>query len=649
MKGICGDAKQQLNNCMLLGDTENAAPNGTANGNANGNGFAASPAFRGGRTFRSRQVHSLAIRNTSSYDTMERPFRPDNLRGRWSKSADFYFATSSYAFSTMAFSDVSVWALMFGGWKYYLTAYVLAVCFYSLPIFLIQTFLGQFSTSGAISAFRVSPIFKGIGYSILLLNLGTLTYYSVNAAVPLIYAINSLHDVLPWLSCNNTWNSPNCSTHNSYDEDEASQAQLINSMIGSIKDGSSEWSLSWSMVLAIVGIWAVVLLLLLSRVSIIGKVMRCACVLMFSFFLAVFVYLVIHEQFGWQTMLDYLHPTINSWSGIRASVGLAILQASMVLGPGWGSVITLGSYNSFRSDAARLSIWVSITHVLITVMATVCGHVANDHFELHVAMWHVEKKHTMQFLYVSFAYLFGNFTTLPRLWSFLFFAIVLLAEMCALVRPKTFIIIEILINILFIYQVIQMMSVLTAIFDEFEQLRHLKRRITILLSLCLMASSIYFCTQLGFSQVSALSYMALFTQVVFSALLVLMTTWIYGRVRFQCDLQFMLGKTISSAEIFFIRIVAPCFIGLALYQISYMLYSNGAGDTLIWTSQGLSYLIVVVYMFYKFSQTNGPLRQRLRQCFAPHDWHPVNPDNRVFYEEIMGTSEMLVIDNGNAA
>ncbi|KAH8377339.1 hypothetical protein KR093_004972 [Drosophila rubida] len=640
MKGICGDAKQQLNNCMLLGD---APPNGAATGN----GVAASPAYRGGRTFRSRQVHSLAIRNTSSYDTMERPFRPDNLRGRWSKSADFYFATTSYAFGTMAFSDVSVWALMFGGWKYYLIAYVLAVCFYSLPIFLIQTFLGQFSTSGAISAFRVSPIFKGqsvpthtltaylsnlhficstgIGYSILLLNLGTLSYYSVNAAVPLIYAVNSLHDVLPWMSCNNTWNSPNCSTHSSYDEEEL----CFSSMIGSIKEGSSEWTLSWSMVLAIVGIWLVVLSLLLSRVSIIGKVMRCACVLMFSFFLAVFVYLVIHEQFGWQTMLDYMHPTIHSWSGIRASLGTAILQASLVLGPGWGSVITLGSYNGFRSDAARLSIWASISHVVITVMATVCGHVANDHFELHVAMWHVEKKHNMQFLYVSFAYLFGSFTTLPKLWSFLFFTIVFLAEMCALV--------------------ILMMSVLTAIFDEFEQLRQLKRRITILLSLCLMASSIYFCTQLGFSQVSALSYMALFTQVVFSALLVLMTTWIYGRVRFQCDLQFMLGKTISSAEIFVIRIVAPCFIALALYQISYMLYVNGAGDALIWTSQGLSYLIVVAYMFYKLAQTNGPWRQRLRQCFAPHDWHPVNPDNRVFYEEIMGTSEMLVIDNGNAA
>ncbi|XP_034474099.1 sodium- and chloride-dependent glycine transporter 1 [Drosophila innubila] len=632
MKGICGDAKQQINHCMFLGDSENGI--GIANGNANENFIGASPVHRGGRTFRSRQVSSLAIRNTSSYDTMERPFRPDNLRGRWSKSVDFYFASSSFAFSTMAFSDVPVWALMFGGWKFYLSAYLLSVCFYSLPIFLIQTFLGQFSTSGAISAFRVSPIFKGIGYSILLLNLGTLTYYSVNAAVPLIYAVNSLHSVMPWMSCNNSWNSPQCSTHDSYDEESDadlyphSTVEYFHSMIGSIKEGSSDFSLSWSMVVAILGIWFVVLVLLVTRVSIIGKALRCACVLMFGFFLSVFVYMVIHEQVGWRSLLYYLHPAVDSWEGIWSSLGTAILQASMILGPGWGSVITLGSYNSFRTDAERKSVWVSITHVIITVMAIICGHVANDHFEDHVAMWHVEKKHTMQFTYVAYAYLFGSFTTLPKLWSFLFFVVIFLSEMCALI--------------------IQMMSVLTALFDEFEVLHKIKRQVTIILVLCLTSISVYFCTQLGFSQVSALSYIALFTQIIFSALLILMTTWIYGRVRFQCDLQFMLGKTISESKIFAIRFIAPCFIALALWELSIMLVRSNADDTLIWFSQGFIYLFVVGYMIYKLSQTNGTWRQRMRQCFAPHDWHPVSADNRRFYEEIMGNSEMLVFDNGNA-
>jgi len=78
-----------------------------------------------------------------------------------------------------------------------------------------------------------------------------------------------------------------------------------------------------------------------------------------------------------------------------------------------------------------------------------------------------------------------------------------------------------------------------------------------------------------------------------------------------------------------------------------MLGITETGETIIWLSQTLIYLLVVGYMIYKLSQTNGTWRQRMRQCFAPHDWHPVSADNRRFYEEIMGTSEMLVFDNGN--
>ncbi|KAH8412114.1 hypothetical protein KR222_011666, partial [Zaprionus bogoriensis] len=610
-----------------------------------------------------RRVQSVAIRgggHTSAYDSMERPFRADNRRGHWAKSIDFYFASSSYAFSTLAFSDATVWALMIGGWTYFLTAYLMAICFYSLPIFLIQTFLGQFSSSGAISAFRVSPIFKGVGYSILLLNLGTLIYYGVNAAVPLIYAINSLRNVMPWMSCNNTWNTPNCSTHDTYDENTLlarffryfnKSFVFFSYVIGSRDEDSHSLSLSWPMVLAIVGIWLVVLVLLLNRVSIIGKTLRCVCVLMFASFFAVFCYLVIHEQVGWQSFLDYLHPSIFSWQSISSVVATGILNASMMLGPGWGSIITLGSYNRFHSDGDRHSGWVCFTHVIVTVMAVICGHVANDHFELHVAMWHVEKQHSMQFLYVAFPYLFASFTTLPHLWAFLFFMVIFLAEMSALVSSASPIdsLAANSFSILYARQTILLLSVLTTLFDEFEQLRPYKQHIKVLLVLALMASSIYFCTQLGFSQVSALSYMTLFTQIIISAILVLMGTWIYGRMRFQCDLQFMLGKTISSLKIFIIRFITPLFIALGLWEACYMLIVSGAGSTLIWTSQSCIYLLALGYMVYKVCQTTGTGHQRVRQCFAPHDWHPVDADNRRFYEEIMGTSEMLVIDNGNNA
>ncbi|XP_015035842.2 sodium- and chloride-dependent glycine transporter 1-like [Drosophila pseudoobscura] len=636
MKGICGE---QLNNCMLLGDCENGGDGAAAagvedgvavgggGGGGGGGGLAASA-----RRVRLRQVQSMAVPTTSAYDTLERPYRHDKARGRWAKSADFYFASCTHAFTPLMFSELPTFGLVHGGWVLIIIAYLMGIFFYSLPIFLIQAFLGQFSTSGSISAFRVAPIFKGIGYSILLINLGTLSYYSIGAVVPLIYAVNALHAVIPWTHCNNTWNSDDCSTHDNYDPDSLavdphSTVEFFRSMIASTGEGSTAMTISLSMLVAVGAIWLLVLALLLKPVAFIGKTLRCACVLMFAFFVAVFFYLAIHEGVDLGTFHSYLLPPFYNVQDLLGVGSRAFVMAGLALGPGCGSIINLASYNSFRSDAERMSVWVCLTHATIGLMAVLCCNVAHDHFEDHVGMlpFHVDEKHDLQYLYLSFSYLFGRFSTVPNLWAFLFFVVIFLAELSALV--------------------IQLLSVVTSLFDEFECLRSRKMPIICTLIFCLAATSVYFCTQLGFSQLNLLPRMALFSNVLISGVLVLMATVVYGRVRFQCDLQFMLGKTISSFTIFFIRFGTPIFLGLCLGQLVYYLITfNEIHQGVMWLSQGLLFLLAIVYMVYRVTKTNGSFRQRLQQCLAPHDWHPVDADNRRFYEEIMGISEMLVID-----
>ncbi|EDV31364.1 uncharacterized protein Dana_GF14587, isoform D [Drosophila ananassae] len=641
MKGICGE---QFNNCLLVGDcddSENGAPGLTGNypGNAgleqeeSGEGITGEGgvlAFAA-RRIRNRQVHSMAVRSASGYDTLERPYRHDQSRGRWAKAADFYFASCTHAFNPLMFSEYPTFGLLQGGWIFFIAAYLLGMIFYSLPIFLIQAFLGQFSSSGSISAFRVSPIFKGIGYSILFLNLGTLTYYCIGAGVPLIFAVNSLHSVMPWMSCNNTWNTPDCSTHDNYDINEDyvdphSTVEFFRSVIASTATGSTSMTISVSMLISVLAIWTLALGLMLKSVNFIGKFLRCSCVLMFTIFLAIFSYLIIHEKVSFETLHYNLKPSLDSFGSLFGVTRTAFLMSGVALGPGWGSVITLASYNSFRSDAERMSFWVCITHAAVGLMALLCCNVAHDHFEDHVGLlpYHVNENHSLQFLYLCFSYLLGRFTTTPNLWAFLFFTMIFLSEFCALL--------------------IQMMSILTALFDEFEILRAKKTPIVCLLVFVLAGTSVFFCTQYGFSQFTILPNLAMFTHIIISGILALMVTWVYGRVRFQCDLQFMLGKTISSVKIFFIRLATPIFLGFCLIQVSFFIDLHEIHHVLIWISQGLVLAMALSYMVYKVSQTNGSWRQRIQQCLAPHDWHPVDADNRRFYEEIMGISEMLVID-----
>jgi len=102
---------------------------------------------------------------------------------------------------------------------------------------------------------------------------------------------------------------------------------------------------------------------------------------MFGFFVAVFLYVVIHEQVTFDTLQYYWLPQVDSLDSILATVRTALLMAGVALGPGWGSIITLSSYNNFRSDAERLSFWVCLTHITIGLMGLLCCNVAHDHFE----------------------------------------------------------------------------------------------------------------------------------------------------------------------------------------------------------------------------------------------------------------------------
>lgn len=55
--------------------------------------------------------------STTTYDTLQRPFKYDKLRGRWSSAADFYFACTSHAFGSVVFSELALYVSMFAGGK----------------------------------------------------------------------------------------------------------------------------------------------------------------------------------------------------------------------------------------------------------------------------------------------------------------------------------------------------------------------------------------------------------------------------------------------------------------------------------------------------------------------------------------------------
>lgn len=51
----------------------------------------------------------------------------------------------------------------------------------------------------------------GVGYAMVVVNLICTMYYNVILGYSLIFVAESFRSKLPWIDCDNYWNTPNCS------------------------------------------------------------------------------------------------------------------------------------------------------------------------------------------------------------------------------------------------------------------------------------------------------------------------------------------------------------------------------------------------------------------------------------------------------
>lgn len=615
------------------------------------------------------------------------PEAPD--RPSWDNKWDFLMACLSYAVGLGTLWRFPYLVYRHGGGAF-LIPYTIMNLIAGIPLFLMEMSIGQFSSSGVVRVWRLSPLFRGIGYAMVCVSAILAPYYNLIIAWSLVYLFSSFTSELPWATCNNFWNTINCSLHHQETNDllrtnctsiggafksgicsiptenffgnfssnctsmggtfEKDICSIVMSNV-TVKSPGDEFfhngvldmteglevigGLRWKLVLALLGAWTITFLVISKGIQSSGKV---------AYFTAVFPYLVLVILLirgctleGYEIGLKfYLQPV---WSKLRDPQvwGDAAVQVTFSLSCGFGGVLTLSSYNKFKNNCIKDTWFICVVTYLTAIFSgfvifSVLG------FMSHKMNRPIEEV-ASQGAGLAFVIYPEAIAAMPvaPLWSILFFTMILTLGIGSQIAIVT--------------------TVISTIVDSSPLL--LNRRLPCTAALCGFAFLIGLplCSGAGMYILQLLdNYVATWSIVIICIMECIVVCVFYGADRLMDDIKFMTGTRPGAVWKFCWMFISPLTLMFILISM-FVQHAKGKGSSYAgyaypkWAdSLGLfisfgSVMLIPIFAVAQILQGEGSLRYRLTRLVRPsNDWGPARAEDSADYKRQFGTRGNLPLN-----
>ncbi|XP_067624068.1 sodium- and chloride-dependent glycine transporter 1 [Eurosta solidaginis] len=569
--------------------------------------------------------------NTGAPNSTER----DANRGQWASKTEFMLSCIGYAVGIG-----NVWRFPYlcyrSGGGAFLVPYLLMLFCCGIPLFFMEIVMGQFSSVGCIGVFRLAPLFKGAGFAIVIVNFICTCYYSVIIAYPIMFLKKLFSYKLPWIDCKNEWNTKYCVevlelgkrnfTHHTgfrTPADEFFHNEILKVSEGIEELGGIVWPLFWCLVF----VWLSVYACIIGGIKTVGKVV---------YFTAVFPFFILFVLFirgitlpgAMKGILFYIKPEWSRLLDLKVWADAAI-QIFFSLGPGWGGIINMASFNKFRNNARGDSFIIPIVNCSTSIFAgfvvfSVLG------FLSHQSGIPVATVATSGpgLAFVTYPQAIAMLPV-PHLWAGLFFFMIFLLGLDSVF--------------------VQIEAIISSVVDDIPKLRRRKALVTLCSVIIMFLMSIIMVTRGGMFILQLLDwYSASISVILICILEVTMVAWVYGVDNFIEDIYFMIGKRPGIVwKVCWMYITPFILIGMFFTSIIfnrdityngiiYPRWAIGMG----WLSCCTSIACIPSYIIYVLILGKGSVADTLRMQLKAIDWTPANEEHQLEYEDFQRSRKL---------
>ena len=553
-------------------------------------------------------------------------------RETWGKKTEFLLSVIGFAVDLG-----NVWRFPYicyrNGGGAFLIPYFVMLIFLGLPLFYMELALGQFQRCGAISIWsRICPMFTGLGYGICFVATFVGMYYNTVIAWAVYYLFASFRSEVPWTHCNNTWNTMHClSVVDGYNQSSITNNSMLaateyylfkvledQKAFGIERIGSPKWQL----VLCLIAVFVVVYFSLWKGIKSSGKAVWVTATVPYVVLLILLVRgcTLPGAKDG---IIYYLRPVWHRLLEVEVWLDAAS-QIFFSLGPGFGTLLALSSYNKFNNNCYLDALATATINCLTSVLA---GFVV---FSVLGYMSHISKQDIDKVAIDGPGLVFMVYpealSTLDGsvFWSILFFVMLITLGM-----DSTFGGLE---------------AVITAVMDTFSIVKGRRELLVLVVIVYCFLGALPSTTYGGQYVVTLLDRHAAPISLIFICFCeAIAVSWFYGVQRFSNDIQSMLGFQPGIFwKICWVFICPICLITLFILSIYY--YNGIVLDGYVypewslavgWCVTGVSLICIPIYIVYLLIITPGTFKQKVLRMVRPSTFpsHVVGQNSRCVYDE----------------